>query len=615
MNGNPAAQGQAPQGQQVPQQPQQARAPPFYRPDQMRALPEQFSAEEKKKWENGLNMLYKTMEDNPPETKAHQDARKKVGDFSMTLYKKIAQTLHQSGASQSQNSAQGQPAQTQGQAVPANSSQAAPTAGPASKPSEALLKHINSFPYVLPADIAQGTPEAQKWLSENKNKYGKALMTMESAQSQLNHLNTILKDRNEKGNPFNEKEQGDYKAKKESLQKTYSDAKRWSDLFRKTQETPAGAAAGTQNGAVPQQAPGTAVPPTRPVLNLQQQAPNAAQQNTETVNAAILNARYQQMNVPRPAPLNQPAPVSQPNDQMPQPGQNQPPPPQQIPHPQADQPGANIKVEGGNQPQINTAIATAPAIANAQRQNNNSPHTAGPPSATSLGPPRPLTHEAAVAHANRTYSNGQATGTPSVMAHSHPSISLPRETPHLTNTAKMPIPKNLPPSAIGPPNPISMQPSRPTLSGGPSNGMNSMGQPVLQKHPNFNAESEGERVMSKKKLDELVRQVTGGGDGLDSGEGLTPEVEDVSLFHLDRIRLHSAALTICRRFSRSPMSLLTRSSTLLASVPKLVEPRLLRSETSNLFLSVTTTSAFQAMPVMRFELFANSSQHRDGLPR
>lgn len=36
-------------------------------------------------------------------------------------------------------------------------------------------------------------------------------------------------------------------------------------------------------------------------------------------------------------------------------------------------------------------------------------------------------------------------------------------------------------------------------------------------------------MLNKRKLDELVRQVTGGGEGLDNSEGLTPEVEDVSL--------------------------------------------------------------------------------------
>ena len=56
-----------------------------------------------------------------------------------------------------------------------------------------------------------------------------------------------------------------------------------------------------------------------------------------------------------------------------------------------------------------------------------------------------------------------------------------------------------------------------------------MQQPVMQKAPGFNVEGDAERVLNKRKLDELIRQVTGGGEGLDNSEGLTPEVEDVSL--------------------------------------------------------------------------------------
>jgi hypothetical protein len=50
-----------------------------------------------------------------------------------------------------------------------------------------------------------------------------------------------------------------------------------------------------------------------------------------------------------------------------------------------------------------------------------------------------------------------------------------------------------------------------------------MGQPAIQKQPAFLLQGTGERVLDKKKLDELVRQVTGG-----SGEGLGAEVEEVS---------------------------------------------------------------------------------------
>lgn len=60
---------------------------------------------------------------------------------------------------------------------------------------------------------------------------------------------------------------------------------------------------------------------------------------------------------------------------------------------------------------------------------------------------------------------------------------------------------------------------------GPTNGApGPMGQPVISRPPPFQLEGEGDRVLSKRKLDELVRQVTGG-----SEEALTPEVEDVSI--------------------------------------------------------------------------------------
>lgn len=90
----------------------------------------------------------------------------------------------------------------------------------------------------------------------------------------------------------------------------------------------------------------------------------------------------------------------------------------------------------------------------------------------------------------------------------------------------MAIPKNL---NVPPPEPVSMGPARPTLSGGPSHGaMGMMGQPAIQKHPGYVLEGEGQRVLSKKMLDTLVRQVTGGGEG----EGLTPDAEEVRLISL-----------------------------------------------------------------------------------
>lgn len=93
----------------------------------------------------------------------------------------------------------------------------------------------------------------------------------------------------------------------------------------------------------------------------------------------------------------------------------------------------------------------------------------------------------------------------------------------------MPIPPKLSTPVA---QPVQMAPARPTIGAGPQ-GM--LGQPGLQKAPGFTLEGDDGRVLSKKKLDDLVRQVTGG------GEGLTPEVEEVSIH---RIHIYISFLEI-----------------------------------------------------------------------
>jgi transcription initiation factor TFIID subunit 12 len=68
---------------------------------------------------------------------------------------------------------------------------------------------------------------------------------------------------------------------------------------------------------------------------------------------------------------------------------------------------------------------------------------------------------------------------------------------------------------------------RPTFSGGSGIGGGVMGQPALAKTPAFQLEGEGDRVLNKKKLDELVRQVCGGTAEGDEGNLLSPDVEEV----------------------------------------------------------------------------------------
>lgn len=89
------------------------------------------------------------------------------------------------------------------------------------------------------------------------------------------------------------------------------------------------------------------------------------------------------------------------------------------------------------------------------------------------------------------------------------------------NNPKMPIPRHL---NVTSPSAVHMGQARPTMVG-PTNGApGPMGQPVIPRPPPFQLEGEGDRVLSKRKLDELVRQVTGGGE-----EALTSEVEEAVL--------------------------------------------------------------------------------------
>ncbi|KAF2402140.1 hypothetical protein EJ06DRAFT_473334 [Trichodelitschia bisporula] len=81
--------------------------------------------------------------------------------------------------------------------------------------------------------------------------------------------------------------------------------------------------------------------------------------------------------------------------------------------------------------------------------------------------------------------------------------------------------------------------------GGPNNGIGGvLNQPAVTKTPMFNLEADGGSVLSKKKLDELVRQVTGGGDGA-GGEALTPEVEEVMLMVADEF-VDNVVAAACR---------------------------------------------------------------------
>lgn len=507
----------------------------------MRSLPDQFSAEEKLKWENGLRQLWSQMEKNPQDSQPHREAKKKLFEFSKTLTMKLSATRQQQ-AQQLQPSAQGQqgegnvarpPSQGQPPQGQASSSAQPNTGQQKQNIPQKLMDHVNSFPYVTPITMVPGSPEAEQWIHEMKGKYLKALTAMENASLRVLQLKSHYDRMQAEGKVFTPAEEEDYQKKSDQAKKGHSDYKQFVDQFRRQQEgfkiarENANAAQGNSaqptglntgaNAAVGASANGQNQPP-RPQLNLNQPANPALQNTQQTVMGAIEAARNQQMNSGRPPMQN-----GQASQGM---GQGQNPNMPQMP---------NIKSEQGVPAPINTAVTqmqrnVGPGMQTASPQ-SAIPRSAGmPQSATSQAPqiPQALSQSDALHQAARRHSS--STSAPNVMGHSHPHPPIARDPPNITNTNKMPIPKHLPERATAPPQPVAMPPNRPSYSGGANNiGNGVMAAPVLPKAPGYHVEGAGGSVLDKKKLDELVRQVTGGGSGLEGGQGLTPEVEEVCI--------------------------------------------------------------------------------------
>jgi transcription initiation factor TFIID subunit 12 len=230
-------------------------------------------------------------------------------------------------------------------------------------------------------------------------------------------------------------------------------------------------------------------------------------------------------------------------------------------------PQAPIKSEPGSQqpqapPPVNTNVAAVgnsvrmPSAGTPTQPNNNTaaariqtPQTAAP--ATAAGGVKPLSHSKALDMANQRHDSthsiptsagpnqpgapganttpGSATMPGSATQPGHPHGHPPPNS--ALQQSKMPIPKVLPENATKVPQPVAalggVQPGRPTMSGGTGIAGGGLAQPAISKMPMLQFETEGEHVIKKKKLDELVRQVCGGGQPGQDGNYLTPDVEEV----------------------------------------------------------------------------------------
>ncbi|KAF1916346.1 transcription initiation factor TFIID subunit A-domain-containing protein [Ampelomyces quisqualis] len=566
-----------PQGQQgaVPQQ-------TTMRPDDILRL-QCLTEDERQKYRQIMMNFWNMTQQHPAGTSEHTTARQKLFEYSQKFIarerqfrknKMMQQQGNQGQSSQSNQGAQNQVKQEQPQAIqgvaegvsvsqqtqaqqqsqsqqqvpPGSQASAqaragAPTANNAPVDS-AIVKHVQAFPIQIPlAGPTPGTPEYDAKIKEYRAGYMSMLQKQAQIVENRRKVQHQITERQQKGqevpaemNAMKQRMEKEHVALGEQIDKFRKMQKQWKDE-RERKMMADGQGSSGQGHLIPQdqsqvstQSPHQPQPvqqsqrqPSLPNMPAQTQIKEEPQIKMEggqvppAQPSAQFNMQGNQQQQHPPQNLQMPPSMQQHQHQMQQ-QQARPPP---GPHSQSMPPGQVQQfAQSGqqqhmqqNRPQINPHQANAH-----QHQQSNSPH---PQSATSNAPgaPVPLSHQAAVSAANRSYTDPQRTNTPLQQSQGN-FAGNSREREQLNNP-KMPIPRHL---NVTSPAPVHMGQARPTMSG-PTNGApGPMGQPVIPRPPPFQLEGEGDRVLSKRKLDELVRQVTGG-----SEEALTSEVEEVVL--------------------------------------------------------------------------------------
>ncbi|PCD41514.1 hypothetical protein AU210_004062 [Fusarium oxysporum f. sp. radicis-cucumerinum] len=510
MNPQMAQQGQ---GQQAGAGQAQQRPPPMYQPNQIRNLPT-LSDEEKSKYEAGLQGLWNKANNSPQNSPDHIAARQKIIEFSKMLITKIQQRRSQQMQGQNAQNQQARPQQMQqnaaGQANQAQPQQQAAGAAAGNQSAAAaavrrnpvpdhIQQHVNKINFRAPQSVIdKSAAEATKWIEEIKERYTRALMTMDASKQKVAQIDKIINDRAAAGQPFKEDELRQLQLKKDQQLKAHTDAHKWVDSVRKQQGT-AVSRASPVNGT-----PGATSAQVRP-------AQGTPQPGRQQLPAAQVQVKQE----PGAAPINPVMASTAAQNQAGTPTQQNAP---RIPTPQqAAAASAPVTAAGPQQ-----ALSHSAAMDLANQKAINTPGSAsvpGRPAATGTPTPGSAVNQGVMG------PNVPQQPTPQGHPHAHPP--QPQQTPM---QSKMPIPKVLPEKATAVPQGVSVgggvNTGRPTMSQGSGTLGGVMNQPAMARIPAYNHEAEGDHVLSKKKLDELVRQVCGGPAEGQDGNLLTPEVEE-----------------------------------------------------------------------------------------
>lgn len=493
------------------------------RPEQIPKLPH-FPEHQKEKYIEGIRKLWETIDTTSPGSEPYQTAYKKLVEVTVNIRNKINRTRQDAMALQAANGVQQNGARPMGSnpqvplpdaRLPAQYIQAGTQPQSQGPFSEKVIQKVRELdiqapPHVIDKDGPEG---AKRWVKDTQNKYAQQLKTLEEAMNKLGEIKQIFAQRQSSDRPLNEQELKGLQAQQAKVEQ-----------IQKQSRDQIGNFVNSQRALKERQAQGKAANPTNLESTADQSRAHSAQSVKQEPNQGMGGLPQVSQE-----PLGQPHTVSsaldaarnQPNPGAPSassPQNNGQPSRTPINQPPISRPQSNQMPNSISHPPLNINTNSRPP-----EQHHNSPHVApshSPAMPSNTQEPVALSHQAAVEQLRSSYSH------PNIQqptTHGHPPYERNQRDPQ-NNHAKMPIPKDL---NLQPVQPVSMGPSRPTLTNGPV-AMGPMGQPAIQRHPGYVLEGEGERVLSKKKLEELVRQVTGGtgGEG-EEGEGLTAEVEEV----------------------------------------------------------------------------------------
>ena len=479
-----------------------------------------------KQYQTGMSNLWQAIATKPEADPQHQQALIKCQQFSQNLIKQLnahrqtqgtqqvngqataaQQTTTNSQANQAnqanQARAPSQPPQQQvstqqaSQNQTQNASQSTEDQSQSQKPVQQpmQLQLVTSDQQMeLPPEVKQRVENmhfeapnnlqgdaAANWRAEAQKRYSRALLDQYKAKANIVRAEQLIQTAHSKGQ---EVPPGVHEAKKVEEEK-FRNGQQLIDSLTRAQNA---------NKAPAAQAAARVIQQTNAQMQTQNGDNRPSSQGQTAINPAIAAAQQQMRTSMTPPMQGQQQQMGPTASHL---GQNN-----GFAHPQQS---FNLQ-----RPQPNPTQAT--------QMKYPTPPTSLAPGSLANQSPVPLTHQAAVAAAARSHSQATPGGIPQLTSQGSFTQNMDSKA---TNKYPTSFNKNWTPQT---PQPANMQATaRPTLTGLNSGPMGVMGQPAIQKQPPFLLQGQGDRVLDKKKLDELVRQVTGG-----SGEGLQPEVEEVS---------------------------------------------------------------------------------------